>query len=102
MPGVRGDQNAHQAACRLGDGHILRDDGFPGFSPVDQLELARARLADSGAAFDPVAGVDVVYAVHPTRRRVVDVAADDAIDIVPPRFLGQSVLEFADEVDCTP
>ncbi len=57
------------------------------------------RLADRRAAFHPVAGVEVVDALDVARGGVVDVSADDAVDVVAPGFVRQRLLELADEVD---
>src|SRR5690606_18137681 len=58
------------------------------------------RMLDDGrAAFHPVAGVDVGEAVEIALRRVVDMAADDAVDALAFRLGGQRFLEAADEID---
>ena len=77
------------ASCgpRGGNGHGR---GLPQrIGPDDDLEPAVLVLGDRGAAFDPVAGVDVVDAEPVVHVGIVDVAADDAVDAVSPR-LGDS------------
>jgi hypothetical protein len=56
-------------------------------------------LDDRGAAFNPVARVDVGDPVEIAQRRVVDVAADHAVAFQALGFLGQRLLEMADEAD---
>src|SRR6516225_1134333 len=67
--------------------------------PGDDLEAPVAMLADRGAAFHPVAAIDVAQPELVVDRGVMDVAANDALGVVAPRFQHQGLLEFADVVD---
>lgn len=50
--------------------------------PMDDFELTVMRFTNGRAAFHPITGIDVMNAVYFTRRRMVDVAANDAVSIV--------------------
>ncbi len=52
-----------------------------------------------GAAFHPVAGVDVAHALNVLDQRVVDMAADDAVGAGTAGILGHRLMEGADEAD---
>ena len=49
--------------------------------PVKDFHRAVEMLDDGRAAFDPVAGVDVVHAAQLLDRGMMDMAADDAVDV---------------------
>ena len=57
-------------------------------------------LGDRGAALDPVAAIDIADAEILVDRRVMDVAADDAVDAAALRLGSQRLLEGADIVHC--
>ena len=56
-------------------------------------------LGHRGAAFDPVAAIDVADAEIVMDDGVMDVAADHAVDAVALRFGGEPLLERADVID---
>ena len=66
--------------------------------PGDDLETAVVVLDHRGAAFHPVAAIDVADAVIVVDDGVMDVTADDAVGGVPTRLGHQRLLELADEV----
>jgi hypothetical protein len=53
--------------------------------PVNQLELAVVMLDERGAALDPVAAIAIENAAEIANFRVMDMAADNAIDAAPRR-----------------
>src|SRR5262245_63718854 len=67
--------------------------------PGDDLEAAVEVLDHGGAALDPVAAIDVAAAGIIPNHRMMDVAADDAIDAVPLGFGCNCLLVVADEID---
>src|SRR5262245_31408857 len=67
--------------------------------PADDLEATVEVLDHGGAAFDPVAAVDVAKSGIVADHRVMDMAADDAVDAVTLRFGRDRALVLADEVD---
>ena len=68
------------------------------FGPAQQFQLARFMLHQGRAVIDPVTVVIIENAVQRLVLRIVDVAADDAIDAAPPRFLDQGVFIVGDEL----
>lgn len=70
-----------------------------GLHPGDQLECSIHRLGNRCAAFHPVTGIDVTDTVNILHHRVVNVATDDAVDIVAACFIRYYTLELANEVD---
>ena len=69
------------------------------FQPVDQAEGAVLVFGERGAAFDPVAGIAVEQVVDGLEVGAVDVAADDAVDLLPADFRHQGLFEIAHVVD---
>src|SRR5690242_5086415 len=67
--------------------------------PGDDLEMAVVAFADSGAAFHPVAAVDVTQAVVVVHGGGMDMTADHAVRLMVPCFRRQRLLERADIVD---
>ena len=87
---------ASRPACA--DGHAMRppqrrQQVAAPLAPADDLEAAVVVLDDGGAAFHPVAGVEVARRRDRDQRGVVDVAADHAVDAVAPRLARQHLLE---------
>ena len=78
---------------RLGERPLIA-----GFEPGDDLEPAVVMLGDRGAALHPVAAIDVADAEIVVDHGMVDVAADDAVDMAALRLGGQRLLERADIV----
>src|SRR5262245_35063372 len=70
---------------------VLRD-----LRPGDDLEMPVGVLADRGAAFHPVAAIDVADAEIAVDRGEMDVATDDAVDIVALGLGDQGLLELTD------
>ena len=66
-------------------------------APEHHLETAIVVLDDRRAAFDPVAAIEIVDAVDHAIGRVMDMAADDAVGVVPAGFAGDGLLEGANE-----
>ena len=64
-----------------------------GLVPAEDLERAVGALDDRRAAFHPVARVDVVDAADALDRGVVDVAADDAVDLAARASAASDLLE---------
>ena len=94
-PCIGGDEDPHQAALArwvtgasssAGEVHRISS------SPFDVLD-------HDGAAFDPVAAIDVVHAADVAAGGMVDVAADDAVAAVAARLRRERLLEIADVVD---
>src|SRR5215510_8718879 len=70
----------------------------PGPDPPHDLELSVEMLDHRGAAFDPVAAIDVAQAEIVADHGVMDMAANDAVEAAaPPGFGGECALVFADE-----
>src|SRR5215470_10958288 len=67
--------------------------------PTDDLKAAVEVLDHGGAAFDPVAAIDVAAAGIIPDHRMMDMTANDAVDAVPFGFGGDCLLVMADEVD---
>ena len=68
--------------------------------PIHQLQPAVMVLDECGAAFDPVAVVDVQHAVHLAHLGVVDVAADHAVEAAATGLAGKRLLVMhGDEFD---
>lgn len=65
--------------------------------PAEDFERAVHVFDKCGAAFYPVAGVGVQHAINGAQLGMVDVAADDAIDIDATSLAGDSGLEVGDE-----
>src|SRR5882757_1863806 len=83
--GARGHQGrARVRAHRLG--------------PGDDLEPAVEVLHERGAAFDPVAAIEIAHAELVVDRRMMDVAADDAVDMEAPGFRRERLFEIADVI----
>src|SRR5487761_2692512 len=61
--------------------------------PVDQFEPSVVVLHQRGAAFDPVAVVDIQHAAHLAHLGMVDVAAHDAVEAAPSRLGGERGFE---------
>ena len=66
--------------------------------PIDDLEAAVLVLDQRRAAFHPIAAIHVADAEIVVHHRVMDMAADHAVDLVAMRFRGQRLLEGADIV----
>ena len=54
-------------------------------------------LGDGGAALEEIAAIDVGDALDLADRRMMDVAADDALAVAPLGLVGERRLELADE-----
>lgn len=67
--------------------------------PADNFKCPVVAFGDGCTTFDPVAGIEVMYAVDVAAIGVVDMTADQAIGAAPARFRGQRHFEFADEID---
>ena len=66
--------------------------------PADDLHCAVEVLHKRGAAFDPVAAVEVVDSLETADRRIVNMPADDPVDAVLPCGLRDAFLVVADEL----
>src|SRR5882724_10689181 len=64
--------------------------------PVDDLQLPGVELHERREALHPVAVVAIEDAADVADLRLVDVAADDAVEGAPARLVRQGVLEIAD------
>ena len=82
-------------AQRLRRGSAL----FRGRPPFQDLETSIVMLRDRRATLHEIAGVDIELAVDGLDRRVMDMAADHAVDAAPRRFRRERLLEIADEID---
>lgn len=66
---------------------------------VDQADGAVEILHESGAILDPVTAIQIANPVHVADLRLVDVAADDAIDAIAAGESGHGDLEIGDIAD---
>jgi hypothetical protein len=66
---------------------------------VNEFDFAVEIFNQRGAAFHPVAAVEIFHAVDGFGFSAVDVAADDAIGVVAARHGGERVLVFGDVFD---
>src|SRR6056297_742455 len=66
--------------------------------PVDQLKLAVVVLCERSCAFDPIARVDVMDVTDVFRSSVMDVPADDPVDVASRGFIRKRIFKIADEV----
>src|SRR5947207_12168484 len=69
------------------------------FWPFDDLEAAVKMLDEGGAAFDPIAVIEIVDVVDHAVVRGMDMAADDALGAALAGFAHHGVLEMRDELD---
>jgi hypothetical protein len=65
--------------------------------PIEDFEAAVGVLDDGGAAFHPVAVIDVEHAADVTDLGFVDMAADHPVHAAPPRLVGDRLFEVVDE-----
>ena len=100
-----GDSGLHrQAPAATGSGAatcVRRQRGTPGarLVPAQHGHRAVVRLDQRGQALDPVARVAVQHVADQPDLRVMDVAADDAVEAARARLARQRVLECADVRD---
>ena len=66
---------------------------------VDEFDLAVEIFNQGGAAFHPVAAVQIFHTVYGLHFGAVDVAADDAVGLVAARHRSQRALVFGDKFD---
>lgn len=66
---------------------------------MDELDLAVKILDQGGAAFHPVAAVQVFHAINQLHFGAVNVAADDALRLLFAGHRGEGAFVFGDEFD---
>src|SRR5580700_24231 len=98
MQPLRGEFSATRRSGKLLglDQLSLRHDRGDGLEaaplgPIDDLEAAVEMLDQGGAAFHPVAVVAVKHPVELADLRVMNMAADDAVELAAAGLLGQRV-----------
>src|SRR6516225_9355379 len=67
----------------------------PGPDPPHDLELSVEMLDHRGAAFDPVAAIDVAQAEIVAHHGMMDVAPEDPVESAPPRASAASVRSYS-------
>src|SRR5258708_591893 len=96
MPNTIAASSSHVARRDMGD--FPQDElmfvGQP--RPLDDLEPATCILDKSGAAFNPIPVIAIQNTVNQFGFRVVDMAADDAVQPASPGFPCQGVLKTGD------
>jgi hypothetical protein len=83
----------------LGGALVRRPVTVAGVEVAEEVDGAIEVLDECGGAFDPVAGVEVIDLADLADDGPVDVAADDAGDVVLRGVADDGFLEFADEGD---
>src|SRR5665213_1614263 len=70
-----------------------------GRGPVENLQISGGIFREGGAAFNPVAVVEVETSIDPPDRRVMNMTAHDTAEPACSRFLNHGILETADIFD---
>src|ERR1043166_3313720 len=67
--------------------------------PAENLQVSAGIFDKGGAAFNPVAVVEIEDAADPLDRSVMNMAAHDAVEAACARLMGHGILEAADILD---
>ena len=105
LPGVGGQQDAHQAvrgsvsspSVSVSRARLIMDQERR-LRPLQNLQPAVEVLDQRGAAFHPVAVVDVGDVADLAHLGLVDMAADHPVDAAPARLVGDGDLVVLDEL----
>ena len=107
MPSVGDDENAHRRQAEAGtdieaeDVRLRKKGEFVHRCPIEQLETPVGLLDQSGAAFDPIAGVAVKDTVDLAHLRVMNMSTNDAVEATLGGVGCQRRLEMIDRFDRT-